>query len=107
MSLPGPTVRHEAFLTVYSNGFSGDAVEFRIWDASECLLYGEVLETFAFEADGLEGSPQTPVVLHTNSQVLRQIVLRPGWNWVSFNLAFPDNSVSAALAWSTTPAAIC
>ncbi|MFN4254118.1 MAG: LamG-like jellyroll fold domain-containing protein [Saprospiraceae bacterium] len=103
VNLPGPTVKYEAFLTVYSNGFSGEAVEFRIWDASECLLYGEVLEAFTFEADGLEGSPQSPVVLHTNSQVLREIVLHPGWNWVSFNLAFPDASVSAALSSVNDP----
>ncbi|MFN4254123.1 MAG: LamG-like jellyroll fold domain-containing protein [Saprospiraceae bacterium] len=95
--------KYIAFLTVYSNEFSGETVEFRIWDASECLLYGEILETFTFEADGLEGSPQMPTTLHTDNRVLREIELRPGWNWVSFNLAFPDNSVSAALSSVNDP----
>ncbi len=98
-----PVDKFVAFLTIYSDQFDGETVEFRIWDASECLLYGQVLEGFSFEADGLIGTPQYPQTLHTNNMVLREIELHPGWNWISFNLAFPDNSVSAALASVNDP----
>ncbi len=96
--------KYEAFLTVYSNQFAGETVTFQIWDASACLLYGSVLENFAFEADGLQGSPQTPTVLHTNNMVLGLIELSPGWNWISFNLGFANNSLGSVLASVTNPA---
>jgi len=38
--------KHLAFLTVYSNQATGETVVFQIWDASDCLLYGETVESF-------------------------------------------------------------
>ncbi|MCF8247141.1 MAG: T9SS type A sorting domain-containing protein [Saprospiraceae bacterium] len=88
----------EAFLTVYSNDFTGGTVTFQIWDASECLLYGEVLESYTFTSDELVGTPNVPVTLHTNNLLLRKIALKSGWNWISFNLGFPDPALNAALS---------
>ncbi len=103
VNLPGPITKYEAFMTVYSNQFSGETVNFQIWDASVCLKYGSVLESFPFEADGLQGSPQTPTILHTNNMVLREIELHPGWNWISFNLGFANNSLGSVLASVNDP----
>lgn len=89
---------YEAFLTVYRDTADGTTVEFQIWDASECLLYGDILETYTFDNDGLIGLPNDPDTLHTNSLLLRQIPLHSGWNWISFNLAFPDYDLDSALA---------
>lgn len=86
-----------AFLTVYSNNFSGEAIELRIWDASACLVYGNLIETFTFESEDLVGSPLSPTVIHTNNMVLRKIELNEGWNWISFNLAFPDSTINTVL----------
>ncbi len=97
------TNNYMAFMTVYSNQFDGETVDFQIWDASACLLYGSTLENFAFEADGLEGSPQTPTVIHTNNMVLRMIDLHAGWNWISFNLGFANNSLGSVLASVNDP----
>jgi hypothetical protein len=88
----------EAFLTVYSNDFSGGNITLQIWDASACTKYGSVVETFTFESDDLVGTPQTPTVVHTNNLVQRNIPLHNGWNWISFNLQFPDPGINAALA---------
>ncbi len=92
------TDKYTAFMTVYSNQFAGETVNFQIWDASACLKYGSVLESFPFEADGLQGSPETPTILHTNNMVLRDIELHPGWNWISFNLLPANNSLGSVLA---------
>ena len=89
--------RYEAFLTVYSNDFIGGVVEFHIWDADECLLYGEVLESFPFVADELIGTPNSPQTLHTMGSILREIPLHTGWNWISFNLALPDSTLDSSL----------
>lgn len=95
--------KYEAFLTVYSNDFIGGTVEFQIWDASECLLYGEVLESYPFTSDELMGTPNVPVTLHTNNLLLRKIALKSGWNWISFNLGFPDPALNAALSSLDNP----
>lgn len=92
-----------AFLTVYSNAVSGETVEFQIWDASECELYGSTLESYPFEPDGLIGSPLEPQTIHTNNMVLRKIYLHPGWNWISYNVELLDNTTNAALASLTNP----
>jgi hypothetical protein len=86
-----------AFLTVYSSNFTGDSIKLQIWDASACLLYGSVLEKFTFESEDLVGSPLTPMTIRTNNLLLRKIEINEGWNWISFNLEFPDPSINAAL----------
>jgi hypothetical protein len=96
-----------AYLTVY--GTPDDAQEpirFEVWDASACLRYGLVQETFLFEHDHIIGDPEDPQVIHTNSLILREIPIGYGWNWLSFNLAFPDNSINSALASLTYPGLI-
>ena len=93
----------EAFLTVYSDEFIGEEVSLQIWDASECLLYGTVTEQFVFESDDLEGTPQYPITVHTNNLLLREIPLHNGWNWISFNLQFPNPDINVALESLSNP----
>ena len=93
-----------AYLTVYGDTTercSMDTIRLEVWDASACLRYGEVQENFTFydggSADRVGGSA-IKCCIHTNSLILREIPLGHGWNWLSFNLTFPDNSLNAALA---------
>ncbi|MCC6463071.1 MAG: Ig-like domain-containing protein [Saprospiraceae bacterium] len=86
------------FLTVYSNDLNTGDITFQIWDASDCRLFGTTAETFVFGANEVIGLPNMPQVIHTNNLLLRNIPLNNGWNWISFNLEFPDNSLNAALA---------
>jgi len=91
--------KYLAYLTIYGNPDDQlDPVRFEIWDASECLRYGSVVESFNFQPDNVIGFIGSPIVLHTNSLVLREVPFGFGWNWLSFNLAFPDPSLNAALA---------
>ncbi len=88
-----------AYLTIYGDPDDMlDPIRIEVWDASECQRYGFVMEAFTFQPDNVIGSPGTPQVVHTGGLLLREVPLNFGWNWVSFNLAFPDNSVDAALA---------
>ena len=89
--------RYEAFLTVYSDNFVDTNVEFQIWDANECALYGTIIESFPFVGDDLVGTPSNPQVIHTNGLLLREIPLHNGWNWISFNLGFPDPDLDSVL----------
>jgi len=89
--------KYLAYLTMYGNPDDQlDPVRFEIWDASECLRY-EAVETYTFQPDNVIGFIGSPVVLHTTSLVLREVPFGFGWNWLSFNLAFPVNSINAAL----------
>ena len=95
--------KYLAFLTVYSNQGSGETVEFRIWDTSICQLYANILESFPYAADGLIGTPNETQVIHTDGQVLRKIEIHPGWNWISFNVDFPDPQINTVLEDLTNP----
>ncbi len=87
------------FMTIYGDtSDQNKPVNLEIWDASECLRYGEVVEQFTFEVDNVTGTVGNPLILHTNSQVRRDIPLSAGWNWISFNLALPDPALNPALA---------
>ncbi len=89
--------KHLVFLTVFHNAILTGEITFQIWDASDCLLYGSILETYSFVNGGVHGTPQNPDVLHTQNIVLREIPVTNGWNWISFNLDMPDKSVNTVL----------
>ncbi|MBL7794937.1 MAG: T9SS type A sorting domain-containing protein, partial [Saprospiraceae bacterium] len=88
-----------AYLTVH--GDPSDMlkpIRLEVWDASACQRYGSVVENFTFQPDNVIGIPTGPQVVHTGGLLLREVPFGYGWNWLSFNLAFPDNSLNAALA---------
>ena len=97
--------KYLAHLTIYGEtSEQNQPVTLQIWDASACLRYGSVVESFTFQFENVVGTPLNPQVLHTNSLVLREIPLTNGWNWISFNLAFPDPALNPALASLNHPA---
>jgi hypothetical protein len=93
-----------AYLTIYGTSSDLQApIELLVWDAQSCLVYASVQETFNFVPDQVIGTPTSPQVIHTNSNILRRIPLGIGWNWISFNLKFPNNSINSALAYLLHP----
>jgi hypothetical protein len=104
VSYPGNNV-YLAYLTVYGSAADlNKPISLQIWDASACLLYGTVTESYGFIPDGINGDANTPATATTNSMVLRQISITPGWNWISFNLAFPNPAINPALSSLKYPA---
>jgi hypothetical protein len=93
-----------AYLTIYGSVSDLQApIELQVWDAQHCLIYASVQETFNFVPDVVIGTPLSPQVIHTNSYILRRLPLGIGWNWISFNLKFPNNSTNSALAYLLHP----
>ena len=77
------------FLTVYSNSPSGDAIEFRIWDASD----GNVLHatiggnaSVSFLDNEVVGTLNNSEIFENTDVVEQQIDLNQGWTWVSMNV---------------------
>ncbi len=88
-----------AYLSIYGNPNDVlDSIRLEFWDASECRRYTVLEDHYTFQPDNVIGIPDNPEVIHTGNLVLRDVPFGFGWNWLSFNLQFPDNSVNAALA---------
>ncbi|HEX5111944.1 MAG TPA: T9SS type A sorting domain-containing protein, partial [Saprospiraceae bacterium] len=90
-----------AYITVYGNtADAGEPITFEGFDASACLHYplkfgaGDVA---TFTANGTQGSPNSPRTLTNDGNLLSDIALNKGWNWISFNLGFPDSTINAVL----------
>lgn len=99
-----PGLGYVAFLTVYSNVTSGETVDFQIWDASDCQLYADIIESFPYVFNTIVGSVNAPQVIHTSGKLLRKIYLKKGWNWISLNLDPLNPDINATLQSLSNPA---
>jgi hypothetical protein len=98
-TLPPAGTQYRVFLTIFGNPEDdGKPIVLEIWDASSCLRFVDLIETFEFGIDNIVGTIGNPTVLHTNSLIRRDIPLSTGWNWLSFNLVYPDPSLDMAFA---------
>ena len=90
--------KYLAYLTIYGNqDHVLQPLRLEIWDASACLRYAVQEDDFLFQPDDVIGDPLSPQVIHTNNLVLREVPLGYGWNWLSFNLDFPNPDLDSAL----------
>ncbi len=88
---------YEVFLTIYSNVSQGENLSFKVWDASNCVNYGFVLEAYTFEANSVQGTLSDPVTLTATNQLIQSRSLPAGWTWFSLNLESSDMSVNSVL----------
>ncbi|MBC8478950.1 MAG: hypothetical protein H8D46_00685, partial [FCB group bacterium] len=88
---------YQVYLTVFSNSVSGEDLELVVWDASECTLLGQVLETYTFDANEVLGNLAFPETITATNQVIQNIDFTGGWNWFSLNLTPADMSVDSIL----------
>ncbi|MBU0711530.1 T9SS type A sorting domain-containing protein [bacterium] len=86
-----------AYLTVHSNEWSGEKLEFHLWDRTDCEEYWEVDTVITFIANSSIGTPVKPVVLNATGAVGKDLVINKGFTWLSLNLDTDDMSVAAVL----------
>ncbi len=98
-----PGLGYIVFLTAYSNVTSGETVDFQIWDASDCQLYADIIESFPFTDNTIIGTTASPQVIHTSGNLLRKIYIKKGWNWISFNLNPLDTMINGTLESLSSP----
>jgi Concanavalin A-like lectin/glucanases superfamily/Secretion system C-terminal sorting domain len=89
-----------AFVTIYGNAADeGKPLVFEMFDASECLHYpGTFIGNFTFVSNSVIGTAAASAIITSSSSLLREIPLKTGWNWISFNLGFPNAAINSALA---------
>ncbi len=103
-TLPPAGTQYRVFMTIFGEPEDdGKPISLEIWDASGCLRYVDLIETFNFEIDNVIGTISSPTILHTNSLIRRDVPLSAGWNWISFNLIYPDPSLDVALSSLDNP----
>jgi hypothetical protein len=88
-----------AFVTVYGNATdAGKPLVYEIFDASACQHHPATLSgNFAFVPNSIVGLPNAPGIVTTGSMLIREIYVKPGWNWISFNLGFPNPAINSVL----------
>ncbi len=89
------------YLTVYSNLSQGEAIGFRIWDASEGREYERDSGDFIFQSDGTLGSVDNPVIIEADGWV-HAVDMQSGWNWFSVNVK-PEQPEFSHLLQDLTP----
>lgn len=78
--------QYQAYLDIYSNKESGEAIELRVWDASRGTEHRDVSPNYTFLSNALKGAPSEPEIIEAGATIVRKLTLESGWNWASFNL---------------------
>ncbi len=86
------------FMTIYSNSTNTEEIDFQVWDASRCQLYGQVSENYDIGATSISiGSPTSPATITVTNNVVQKLSLNKGWNWISFNLDMESSKINDVL----------
>lgn len=86
--------QYQAFLSIYTNDDTGKDIVYKVWDASEGLVYTGIklsdADAGVISPDAFFGSPAAPVTLSADRFLENTVTVGAGWNWVSFNLNSDD-----------------
>ncbi|MBL9146096.1 MAG: choice-of-anchor D domain-containing protein [Verrucomicrobiaceae bacterium] len=89
-------------LTVWSNQTSIAAMPLKVYDAGTDEVK-DIIETLAFQANGILGTIAAPVLYHVRPPEIDQLIpLVQGWNWISFNALPQSHAVGTVLAQHST-----
>ncbi|MDW7694046.1 LamG-like jellyroll fold domain-containing protein [Flammeovirgaceae bacterium SG7u.111] len=77
---------YQAYISVYSNRSGGEAIKFRVWNASDGQVHRDLTPNYTFNNNAFIGSPATPEMLIANDVVEHTVEIPKGWKWVSFHL---------------------
>jgi len=83
-----------AYLTVYSNQFTGEEIMFHIWDRTGCMEFWGTDSTVIFADDSFIGSPTNPFLINATGTIAQNITIQSGFTWFSLNL---ESAVSSDL----------
>lgn len=86
--------QYQAFLSIYTNDDVGKDITYKVWDASEGLVYTGIRlsnqSAGKVSQDAFFGTPAAPVVLMADTFLENTVEVGAGWNWISFNLNSDD-----------------
>jgi hypothetical protein len=74
------------FMDIYSNSTDNESVSFHIWDESAGKEHTEVTPHITFAENSVVGTPALPTLFNAVNTFYEPIIVRAGWNWISFPL---------------------
>jgi hypothetical protein len=83
--------KYLVFMDVYGVN-ENEQLEFRIWNSATGKTHVDVLPALQFQTNTLVGNVLAPQVFNALDKVNQTIYVKPGWNWISFNLLTPDSN---------------
>jgi len=96
------------FLTVYGNTpadtKTADSLDFLIWDASTGQILDNVTPLKVVLVDNtVLGTTLNPEIFESTGSTRQHIILKNGWNWVSFNKLSPNMNSLDKFFWALEP----
>jgi hypothetical protein len=82
---------YQAYISVYSNKTAGEAIQFRIWNASDGQVHRDVTPTYLFESNDVKGTASKPEMLKAVDVLEHTYDLPKGWTWISAHLNYNYN----------------
>ncbi len=89
---------YQAFMTVYSDQWSGETVEFHLWDRTRCSEYWEADSSIVFVDGEFTGSPTDPIILNATGTLGQTLDLNLGFTWISLNLEAEHMNIDSIFA---------
>jgi hypothetical protein len=86
------------YLDIWSNQPSGENVEFRMWDNSQCQEMWEIDTNLVFIDGDIVGQFDEPITLNATGAIAQNISANQGWTWLSLNLENESMTVSNLMA---------
>ena len=82
---------YQAYISIYSNKPMGEAVEFRIWNASDGQIHRDVTPSYYFDSNTVKGTAINPEMLKAVDVIEYTYDLQKGWTWISSHLNYNYN----------------
>ncbi|OAZ05366.1 LamG-like jellyroll fold domain-containing protein [Flavobacterium succinicans] len=82
---------YQAFISVYSNTTANEAIQFRIWNASDGQVHRDVTPSYVFVSNDVKGTSMKPEMLNAVDVLEHTYELSKGWTWISAHLNFNYN----------------
>lgn len=82
---------YQAFISVYSNSEKNEAIQFRIWNASDGQVHRDVTPTYFFQSNDVIGTLLKPEILNAVDVLEHTYNLPKGWTWISAHLNYNHN----------------
>lgn len=80
-------------MTIHSNALKDEALQFKVWDASDCREYGSVLENYTFTRNAILGSLAVPKTLTVGGNLLpHSFQVKSGFQFVTFAATEPGQN---------------
>ncbi len=96
--------RYDAYyviMDIYANNITaGDAVTFKVWDASNGRIYPVVTlsEDVNYSANTLKGSMDNPFIWNAENMQEQSMSLAAGWNWMSLSIVPNNPAIESVLS---------